>query len=516
LKRTHLDGANRRKGQEWCVALSAALLSACAVGPDYKRPAVPAAKAYSPQPLAVTTASAPVAGGDAQHFVMGRDIPFAWWTMFQSPKLDALVEKALKNNPSIPAAEAALRQGQELVRAQYGYFYPTVAANYSYERQKLPGNLASSSAPGLQGNGQNLQPGAPTQPLIYNFSTAELDVGFTPDVFGANRRKVESLQAQANALRYQMEATYITLADNVVAAAIQEAALRAQIDATRQFIDQNAKAVEILHNQFKLGYAMGIDVATQESAQAQAQAQLPPLQKQLEQTRDLICALVGSLPDEDLDLSFDFASLHLPENLPLSLPAKIIEQRPDVRAAEEQLRSANAQVGVAVAAMLPQVAITGSIGGGANEFNDMFSPGGPFWTLIGGVSQPVFEGGTLLHTRRAADQGLIQAAALYRGTVITAFQNVADTLHAIQSDGDALAADAKAEQAAKKALDITGQQYKLGYVNLLALLSAQETYQQAVVSLVQAQGTRYGDTAALFQALGGGWWNREQAVAKAD
>jgi NodT family efflux transporter outer membrane factor (OMF) lipoprotein len=258
---------------------------------------------------------------------------------------------------------------------------------------------------------------------------------------------------------------------------------------------------------------MGIDVATQESALAQAQLLLPPLQKQLEQTRDLIRALVGKLPSEDVDASFDFDSLHLPTDLPVSLPSKLVEQRPDVRAAEEQMHAASAQVGVAIAARLPQITLSGTIGGNASKVGQMFADGGPFWTLGGGVTQPLFDGGTLLHKERGARQALIQAQAQYRSTVITAFQNVADTLHAIQFDGDGLAAAANAERAAKKAQDLTQLQYRLGYVNFLTLLGAQETYQQSLVALVQAQSNRYGDTAALFQALGGGWWNRGTEMA---
>ncbi len=441
--------------------------------------------------------------------------------MFQSPKLDALVEKALKANPNITAAQAALRQAQEFVSAQCGFFYPTVAASFSPARHKLSGNTGGNS-PGIQGNGTTIQTynnsiaagGTGTAPLngpaYYNFYTAQLALSYTPDVFGGNRRQVESLQAQAEALRYQMEATYITLASNVVAAAIQEASLQSQITATQALIDQNARALEILRKEFRLGYVMGIDVATQESALAQARVLLPPLQKQLEQTHDLIRALCGNLPNEAIDDNFDLSSLHLPEDLPVSLPSKLVEQRPDIRAAEEQLHSASAQVGVAIANRIPQFTITGDIGGNSSLIPQMFSTGGPFFDLVGNVTQTIFDGGTLKHRQGAAEQALVQAQAQYRSTVITAFQNVADTLHAIQSDADALTANVESEQAAKKVLTITEKQYQFGYVNALTLLSAEETYQQALVALLQARTNRYGDTAALYQALGGGWWNRSE------
>jgi NodT family efflux transporter outer membrane factor (OMF) lipoprotein len=506
----------RRAAASLLAALPVALLAACAVGPDYRRPEIATGEGYSPKPMAQATASTSGPQGEAQRFVMGRDIPFAWWTRFQSPRLDRLVERALQANPTIPAAQAALRQATEYVYAQQGYFYPSLGADFSAERQKLAGNLGTS-APGVQGNGTNLtayqNPAGPVynEPITYNFFTAQLQLGFTPDVFGANRRAVESLRAQADVLRYEMEATYITLASNVVGAAVQAASLRSQIEATQAFIDANEKALRILRDQFRLGYAMRIDVALQESALAQARALLPPLQKQLEQTRDLVRALCGALPGEEIDDGFDLSSLSLPQDLPVSLPAKLLEQRPDIRAAEEQLHSASAQVGVAVAARLPQFTITGAMGGTASKVNQMFSPGGPFWNLIGDVSQPIFEGGTLLHRQRAAEEGLKQARAQYRAAIVTAFQNVADALHAVQSDADALAAAVDAERAAKEVLTVTQRQYDLGYVNLLTLLGAQETYQQSLVSLVQAQTNRLGDTAALFQALGGGWWNRPES-----
>jgi NodT family efflux transporter outer membrane factor (OMF) lipoprotein len=484
-------------------------MTGCAVGPNFHRPAAPAGAGYMTTPLPETTASAEGPGGDAERLVTGQDVAFKWWEAYGSPTLSALVEQAFRANPTIPAAQAALRQAQELVYAQRGYFYPTVAANYSFERQKLPGNTATSTAPGPQGNGQNVAPSAPVQPVIYNFHAAELTVGYTPDVFGSNRRKVESLDAQAQMQHFELEATYVTLASNVVAAALQEASTRAQIAATREIIDYNEKSAQILRDKFAQGYAMRIDLAAQEAQLAQAKALLAPLKKQFEQTRDLIRALVGRLPNQEVEETIELDWLKLPRELPVSLPSKIIEQRPDVRAAEEQLRSLNAQVGVAVAAMLPQFSISGALGGGATEFPWMFRDGGPFWSLIAGVTQPVFAGGTLLHTKRAADQALLQAAAQYQQTVITAYQNVADTLHAMLSDADELAADLAAERAAKVTLDLTHEKTQDGYTDYLTELTAQMAYQQARLALVQAQATRLGDAAALYQALGGGWWNRK-------
>jgi NodT family efflux transporter outer membrane factor (OMF) lipoprotein len=506
------------------LVISAFVVSNCAVGPSYRRPDAPANVGYAPAPLPLATTSAAVHGGESQRLVSDRDIPFEWWELFQSPALNALVERAFKANPNVVAAQAALAQAQELVYAQRGLYFPSVAAVYQAERHKVPGNLTNDNAPGVQGNGDNLS--APLQdpnnypytaPLYYTFQTAELTVGFVPDVFGANRRQVESLAAQTDAERFALEATYITLASNVVAAAIQEASLRAQIDATQHIIDSEQKSLQILQDQLRLGFATRLDVAAQETALAQARASLPPLRKQFEQVRDLIRALVGNLPNQDVTEIFELDALQLPQELPVSLPARIVRQRPDVRAAEAQLHAANAEVGVAVAAMLPQFSITGSSGGNADQFSWMFRHGGPFWNLVGNVTQPVFAGGTLLHRMRASREALKQAAAQYQSTVIAAYQNVADTLHASLADAEALAADVAAENAARLTYDLTRRQLELGYVPYLTLLSAEAAYQQALCNRVQAQAARFGDTVALFQALGGGWWNRvpQRAAASA-
>jgi NodT family efflux transporter outer membrane factor (OMF) lipoprotein len=502
-------------------ALLVTLLAGCAVGPDYHKPDAPANAAYALTALPDVTAAANVAGGEAQRLINDRDLPFEWWELFQSEALNRLVLEAFTANPTIAAAQASLSQAQELVYAQQGFYFPTVSAVYQAERHKIAGNLTNDQAPGVQGNGENLL--APLQdpvhaphtaPLYYQFHTAELTVGFVPDVFGSNRRQVESLAAQTDAQRFALEATYITLASNVVAAAIQEASVRAQLAATGQIIAADEKALQILRDQFRLGFAMRIDVAAQEAALAQAKATLPPLQKQFEQTRDLIRALVGNLPNQDVPETFELEALRLPPELPLSLPAKVIEQRPDVRAAEAQLHAANAQVGVAVAAMLPQFSISGSLGGNATQIPWLFRTGGPFWNLYGNVSQPIFQGGTLLHRKRAAREALKQAAAQYQSTVIAAYQNIADTLHATLADADALSADVDAENAAKVSYDLTRRQMEVGYVNYLTLLNAQTVYQQALLLRVQAQATRFGDSVALFQALGGGWWNRKQVAMK--
>ena len=474
------------------------LLSGCAVGPDFHRPTGPVVAGYTRQPLVATAASAGVAGGEEQSFVPNRDIPEQWWLLFQSPALNAVIEKALQANPTIVSAQAALRQARELVYAQQGFFYPNVQGTFTGNRQRTSGTIS---------------PVLNSAATEFNLYTAQVTVGYSFDVWGGNRRQVESLQAQADAQSFLLQATYVTLTANVVAAAVQEASLRAQIGAMKDIIAISSRSLALLRRQFEVGYVAGLDVAAQEAALAQVQQQLPPLQKQLEQNRDLLAALAGRFPSDDLDETFDLAALRLPPELPVSLPARLVEQRPDVRVAEEALHTAGAQVGVAIANRLPQFTISATYGGSATDFAQMFAHDNPYWIVGGTVLQTIFDGNTLWHRQRAATAAFEQAAAQYRSTVLAAVQNVADSLYALQADADSLNAAVSAERAAKRTLDLTLKQQQLGYTNYLALLSAQQAYQQTVITRVQAQASRFADTGALFLALGGGWWNRPDAAA---
>jgi NodT family efflux transporter outer membrane factor (OMF) lipoprotein len=477
------------------IVTTAFLAGACAVGPDFERPAAPDVSGYTSAPLAQQTASSDVAGGESQRFVQGLDIPGQWWTLFHSPALNALIEEALKNNPTLPSAEAGLRQAWENVYAQQGAFFPTVVASFSPSRNKTATGAVTPVAAS----------GSP----YYSLYTGQVTVSYSPDVFGGTRRQVESLAATAEFQQFQLEAAYLTLTSNVVAAAVQEASLRGQIAATEEIINIQTGSLDILRKQFELGQVAGADVAAVEATLAQAQATLPPLQKQLAVQRDLLTALIGRLPSQEPAEKFELASLQLPQDLPVSLPSQLVDQRPDVRSAEAQLHAASAEIGVAVAAMLPQFTLTANAGTASNLMSQFITtPGTAFWTVAGNVAQTVFDAGTLLHKKRAADAAFDQAAAMYRSTVIAGFQNVADSLHALQSDADTLKAAYAAERAAFRSLEIARRQLQLGAIGYLGLLTAQNTYQTALISLVQAQAARYADTAALFQALGGGWWNR--------
>ena len=475
------------------IALFVFLPGGCAVGPNFKKPAPPNAAGYTPTPITTTSTTANVSGGEEQQLVEGRDIPGEWWTLFHCKSLNDLIERSLKANPDLKAAQAALLVARENTLAQRGAYYPSVSAGFSASHSK------SSS---------ELSPVTSTTALTYSLYTPQVSVSFVPDVFGLNRRTVESLKAQQEQARFALAATHITLSSNVAAAAIQEASLRAQIEATNELIKINTDTLEILRNQFARGYVSRLDVAAQESQLAQVTATLPPLLKQLAQQRDLLAVLAGGLPNQDLPEKFGLSSLQLPRELPLSLPSQLVEQRPDVRQAEENWHSACALIGVARANRLPSFNLSADAGSMATIFSHLFNSGTGAWDLVGGVTQPVFEGGTLLHRERAARAAYEQAAEEYRSTVLTAFQNVADTLHALQQDADGLKAAAAAKDAAFVTLDLAQKQYTVGYVNYLGLLNAEQGYQQALINLAQAQANRFADTAALFQALGGGWWNR--------
>lgn len=471
-------------------------LAGCAVGPDYKRPQAPQAQTYAPAPIASGTTSAAGPGGESQHLLASMDIPGQWWTLFHSEPLNGLIDDALKHNADIEAAHASLQAAWEAVYAQRGAYFPSVNASANSTRQNDANDVAS---------------GVASDADLYTLTTAQVSVSYVLDIWGANRRQVESLTAQANAQRFQLEATYLSLTSNVVNTAIQEASLRAQIELTQKIIDEQEKILATLKRQHELGDVSDAAIAAQVATLEQSRATLPPLDKQLAQQRDLLATLTGRTPDQRIDALFQLESLQLPTELPVSLPAQLVEQRPDVRASEEQLHSASAQVGVAIANRLPNVQINASLGSASEKTSQLFTTGSGFWALGATVTQPLFDGGALKHKQRGAEAAYRQAAAQYRSTVLGAVQNVADTLHAIDADARALAAAERAEQAAAHSLDIARHQLALGDLSESAMFNAQLTWQQAALTLVQARAARYSDTVALFQSLGGGWWHRQDA-----
>lgn len=475
------------------AALLSALLAGCAVGPDFHRPAPPVASRFTTTALPAQTRSAAIQGGAAQRLAAGADIPGLWWELFRSQKLDALMQEAIARNPDLASARAALRQADELYKAQRGTLLPTVDASFQSTRAK---------------NSDALSPVLSQPVQLYTLHTATLNVGYTPDVFGGLRRQVESAKAQAENQRFQLEAAYLTLTSNLAAAAIQQASLKAQAASVESAVAADTQLLELYRKQLQFGQVSGADVAAQEALVAQTEALLPLLQKQLAQQDDLIAVLTGHLPGEGPRAQFELDDLTLPQALPLSLPSRLVDQRPDIRAAEADLHAASANVGVAIAARLPNITLTAAAGGASSELASLLTNGDNFWTLSGELAQPIFQGGALRHRQKAAEAALDQARAQYRSAVLTGFQNVADTLEAVRHDADELAAALAAEQAAKRSLEITRAQLRLGQVSSASVLTAETGYQQAVQTLVQARAARYADSVALFQSLGGGWWNR--------
>jgi len=471
------------------AGIALVLLGGCAVGPDYARPPLNLPARYTAAPPATTEAE----GVPLPRLQPELDVPAQWWQAFRSEPLNALVTQSLAGNPTIEAANAALRAAQENEAASRAAFWPTVGVGYAPTRQRV----ASAVASPVSSNAN-----------LYTLHTAQLTVSYTPDVFGATRRQVEGAQAQTEQQRFQTLAAKLSLSSNVVAAAITEASLRGQQRATLAIIEGQKEVLKAYRKQLALGQAAPADVDAQEASLAATEATLPPLDKQLAQQRNLLATLAGRYPSEGVAAHFDLDALQLPAELPLTLPSTLVEHRPDVRAAEAQLQAASAAIGVAVAARLPNVTLgVNSYGSSALTLSQLFKSSSLFWTVAASVTQPVFDGGALKHKEAAARAGFDQAAAQYRATVLAAFQDVANTLEAIDADTHALQASIKAERTAAQSLARTRKQVQLGDASALALRLAQQAQQQAQLNLVQARALRLTDAAALFQALGGGWWN---------
>jgi NodT family efflux transporter outer membrane factor (OMF) lipoprotein len=468
------------------------LVVGCAVGPDFKPPVPPEGERYTDASLGDQTVSAATIGGAKQTFVMGRDLPGEWWTLYRSRHLNGLIAQAVANNANLQAAQATLRQAQENAKAQAGTLFPAIDGNGSAARQQFsPAEFGTAGSP-----------------FTFNLLNTSVNVSYPLDVFGGKRRAVEASEAQAETQKFQVEATFLTLTANVVTTAIQEASLRGQIKATQDIIKDESEQLDVLQHQFELGGVSKSDVLAQEAQLAQTQATLPPLQKQLEQQRNLLATLTGKFPKDADVATFTLAGLRLPQKLPVSLPSKLVEQRPDIRAASAQLHQASAQIGVAIANLLPQINLTAEYGATALTTAALFSPQAAVWSVGAGVTQPIFHGGTLIHQERAAVAAYEAAEAQYRDTVLNAFRNVADALRAIKSDAVTLKAQERAVRTASDSLTLAREQFRAGAITYLTLLNAERAYEQALIGLVQAQAARYADTAALFQALGGGWWNR--------
>ena len=469
-------------------ALASVLLTGgCAVGPDFQQPAPPQNATYDSPSRPQPTESATTLHGEAQRFKAGQDVPAAWWTLFRSKPLDRLVTKALNANPDLQSAEAALREAQENSAAATGAFFPQINGAANATREKI----SESSA----GSGASIEP--------FSLFNASVNVSYVLDVFGGTRRAAEGAEAQVDVQKYERDAARLTLIANVVTSAVAEAALRGQIDATHDVLAAERKQRDVLKAQFDLGGAAKAAVLAQDALLAQTEATLPTLDKQLAQTRHQLGALAGQFPQEELD-SFTLDKMRLPVELPMSLPSALVERRPDIKAAEARLHAASAAIGVATATMLPQINLSASYGAQANAADSLFSPAGAVWSAGAGLLQPLFHGGTLRHERNAAGAAYDAADAQYRSVVLAAFQNVADSLRALQADAQALKAQDAAVRATKASFDLSRDQFQAGAVSYLALLTSEQAYHQSRIAFVQAQARRLADTAALFQALGAG------------
>lgn len=463
----------RAMGLSACIT---ALLAGCAAGPDYAPPSINAPQKLTRSPVDTTLASS-----------NSSDISAQWWQAFGSPELNAMVQEALEKSPGIEAAQATLRAAHQNVVAQRGYFLPSVQLGYNPSRQNTG---QSMSAP--LNNGDSL----------YTYHTAQLSVSYSPDLFGGNRRQVEGLQAAEENQRLQLQAARLSLAANLVAAVIQTSMLQEQTSLLQQAVEAAQQQLLHMRKQQINGYASGMDVATQQTLLLQLQQQLPPQQKLLEQTRNLVATLMARTPDQ-APAVLALSNFKLPL-LPQVVPSQLVEHRPDIRAAETQIQQASAAVGVAAAARLPQLNLSAAYGGGATSFARMFSAGNITWALGAGLVAPLFNGGTLLARQKAAQAELEASTASYQSTVLSAFQDVANALYAVDTDSRALQMSRDSESASETTWKLSQSQLNAGYASLPTALAAKQSWLQARAASVSAQGSLYGDVVALYQSLGGG------------
>jgi NodT family efflux transporter outer membrane factor (OMF) lipoprotein len=469
------------------VLLLGALLTGCAVGPDFVRPRAPAVTHYvsGTDPAETVTAH-----GAAQRFTAGARVAADWWRLFGSAKLDAIVTEALAANPGLEAAQASLRQSEDNLHSGYGIFYPQAEADAAATRQRF----------------SPLKFGSDTTSSIFNLFTLSASVSYALDVFGGERRMIEGLHAQLDLQRATEQATYLTLVANIVNTVVARAAYRAEIDATNELIELQHQQVKLAEVQVNAGTAPYSNVLSLESQLASTQATVPQLEQRLSQSDDLLATLVGHVPAEWSPPDIGLAELTLPAELPVSLPAELVRQRPDVLVAEASAHGASANVGVATAALLPSVTLTGSYGANSTSTGQLTAANGRAWDVGAGLTQPLFQGGTLWFRRKAALDQYQQAAALYAQVVLGAFAQVADTLRALEHDAAALRAQQEALTTAKEALDLVQANYEAGLSTYLDVLSADAQYHQATINDLQTVAVRYQDTVALYVALGGGWW----------
>ncbi len=472
------------------IALLCAL-AGCAVGPNFHRPDAPAVSHYA---VGADPQSTMSAHGAAQTFDPGVPVDADWWHLFQSSQLDAVIRESLARNPGLDAARASLRASQDNLRSGYGIFFPSVDAEVGATRERYsPITLGPA--------------GRVTPSSLFNLFTLSSSVSYALDVFGGQRRLIEGLHAEVDVAHADAQATYLTLAVNVANTVVAVAAYRAEIEATRQLIELQKQQVDIANVQAQAGTVPYSNVLILKSQLASDEAMIPQFAQKLAQSDDLLAALAGHVPAEYSPPSVRLEDLVLPGRLPVSLPSDLIRQRPDILAAEATAHAASANIGVATAAMLPSVTLSGGLAASTTSLNNLVPANGHAWSVGAGATAPLFEGGTLWFKRKAAIDDYQQATALYRQVVLAAFEQVADTLRALDHDAQILAAEDEALSAAAQALHLVQANYEAGIATYLDVLVADTQFHQAQLADLQAIATRYQDTVALFAALGGGWWN---------
>lgn len=479
------------------VALaSLSLTASCAVGPNFHRPDAHSAAKYTHSSDPTTTVAV---DGTAQRFHTGESGTAAWWQLFQSAKLDVIVADAIANNPGLDVAQASLRASQDNLCSGYGMFYPAVYADVGATRERYtPANIGEK---------------APS--IVFNLFTLSTTVSYALDIFGGQRRLVEGLRADVDVARADERAAYLALAANIVNTVIAKAAYRSEVKATLRLVELQKEQVTLGEVQVQAGTVPYSAVLSLRSQLASYQASIPQLEQKFTQSAHLLAALTGHVSAEWSAPEVNLSDLTFPSDLPVSLPSALVRQRPDILEAEAVAHAASANIGVTTAALLPNFTLTGGFEAATNSTRELFPVNGRAWSVGAGATAPLFEGGTLWYKRRAAMDSYQQTMALYRQTVLGAFEQVADSLRALDHDAQTLLAQREALAAAAQALRLIQANYRAGLATYLDVLNADTQYHQAAIAQIQAIAVRYRDTVALIAALGGGWWNTAPGAADA-
>jgi NodT family efflux transporter outer membrane factor (OMF) lipoprotein len=468
--------------------LAAAALAGCTAGPDFREPAPIADSSYTEAPQPTRTAQAQGPGGAAQRFVVVESVGGAWWRSFGSADLNRLVEQALRDSPTLAQAGARLEQAREDYLAQTGSTeWPQVTGSLNATREKV--NPAAFGIGSLLGN-RTFPP--------FTLYQAQVNVSYALDIAGGNRRAVEAAAAEIDYQRYELEAARLTLAGNVVTSVIHRASLAAQISLSEQMLGEQVRQLEITERRFQAGGISESDLLSQRSQVAQTRASIAPLRIQLAQADHQLAVYLGRTPAQGASRMPDLDALRLPTELPVTVPARLAWQRPDIRASEALLHQASANVGVATANLFPQINLTGSVGPEGTALTNLVN----VWSIGAGLTQPIFRGGELRARKRSAEEAYEVAEATYRQTVLQGLQQVADALRALEEDAVQLAARDQAQRDSERTARVSADRYRAGGLSQLSLLDAERQTLQTALDRTQVQAQRLSDSAALYQALG--------------